>query len=734
MAERVAIRIEVEAGRGIKTLGDIEKEIQAVNHATLDLTESNIRLKKELSELEAQWASMPKAMRGMFGVTEKIFEELREKIKENNLELSKFRLKKQQLDQSKKDLKLLSDQFLHTTESTLQFGAAIGETAAGIMLLTGTSEENAHQIEKALGVMFAFEGVAGSIRHGIKLWNEELKNSAIIQKIATAGTKAYALAQGILNFVVGAGSKAMKLFRLALISTGIGAIVVGIGMLIANFGKVKEVVMDVIMTAIEPFRKALQWIGLIESDEESARKKRASAEKARAKERKKQIELEIEMLERLANIQKKHNDELISGLERWIEKNKALGKDTLRMEQALADDKIRLAEGEKVKMLEVHAKRKEILDAEITEKENQIKLFSASNNRYSRMLVRGYKKDLLELQNSLDQSVSSVKEADEKVKQLEHDKDMARIERENKRKEDEEKRAEERRKERKKRAENEKQAAFDLMIARKEADAEEILDARQRAEALINIENLKNQKELEDKSLTNSQKELIEFEHQQRIAEISQEAVDIELELEQAKQDELNAIKEEADEKDKVRKEELAEEQLQLAEDVAGAEIELQDAKLNAAKGLIAGLTEIAGENEKLANALFIADKALAIGEIIINTQREIAGIFAAYSAIPGGQAAAIPLVAAAKIRAATGIATIVASSIAKFKTGGGGASGVGGGSSAGSGSISAPSLSPVTNTSTILEQEPTQVFVTETDITNTQNKVAVIEDQATIQ
>jgi hypothetical protein len=38
--------------------------------------------------------------------------------------------------------------------------------------------------------------------------------------------------------------------------------------------------------------------------------------------------------------------------------------------------------------------------------------------------------------------------------------------------------------------------------------------------------------------------------------------------------------------------------------------------------------------------------------------------------------------------------------------------------------------LSPVTNTSTILGNQ--QVFVTETDITNTQNNVSVIEESAT--
>ena len=50
-----------------------------------------------------------------------------------------------------------------------------------------------------------------------------------------------------------------------------------------------------------------------------------------------------------------------------------------------------------------------------------------------------------------------------------------------------------------------------------------------------------------------------------------------------------------------------------------------------------------------------------------------------------------------------------------------------------GTGGGQAPELSPITNTSTLVPQEAQQVFVTETDITNTQNKVAVIEEQATI-
>lgn len=59
------------------------------------------------------------------------------------------------------------------------------------------------------------------------------------QKLAAIQQKAYTL-------IMGTSTGAMKAFRIALISTGIGAIVVAVGLLIANFDKVKKVVMNLI--------------------------------------------------------------------------------------------------------------------------------------------------------------------------------------------------------------------------------------------------------------------------------------------------------------------------------------------------------------------------------------------------------------------------------------------------------------------------------------------------------
>ena len=146
-----------------------------------------------------------------------------------------------------------------------------------------------------------------------------------------------------------------------------------------------------------------------------------------------------------------------------------------------------------------------------------------------------------------------------------------------------------------------------------------------------------------------------------------------------------------------------AEDQKKYNDAVMAAEEQLAQARLGAAKGLIAGLTELAGENKKLANALFIVDKALAIGEIIVNTQKEISGYYAnpTWKLLPdGGLALASAAAAGAKIRAATSIGTIVASSVSKFM-GGGGASvstpsgGGGGGATASASASSVPSFVP---------------------------------------
>ena len=66
-----------------------------------------------------------------------------------------------------------------------------------------------------------------------------VKSTTIYQKALTAAT-------AVQTFVMNGATLAAKLLRGALISTGVGALVVGVGLLIANFDKVKKVVMNLI--------------------------------------------------------------------------------------------------------------------------------------------------------------------------------------------------------------------------------------------------------------------------------------------------------------------------------------------------------------------------------------------------------------------------------------------------------------------------------------------------------
>lgn len=73
-----------------------------------------------------------------------------------------------------------------------------------------------------------------------------VKDAVEASWLFTKSQKAAAIQQSIATTVVGTSTGAMKAFRIALASTGIGLIVIGLGLLIANFDKVKKAVMNFI--------------------------------------------------------------------------------------------------------------------------------------------------------------------------------------------------------------------------------------------------------------------------------------------------------------------------------------------------------------------------------------------------------------------------------------------------------------------------------------------------------
>lgn len=168
------------------------------------------------------------------------------------------------------------------------------------------------------------------------------------------------------------------------------------------------------------------------------------------------------------------------------------------------------------------------------------------------------------------------------------------------------------------------------------------------------------------------------------------------------------------------------------------AEYQLQDAKFAAVSAGLNLLASLAGENERLANAIFIVDRAMAIAKVVVDTQREIAGIAAnpTLTAMPDlGLSVKTPAILAAKIRAGVSIATIAATSISKFKNGSGSAAA--GMPNVGTTAPMTPQL-PMAQTTNLSQQtindignQAVRAYVIESDVTSNQERIAAIRQRA---
>lgn len=145
------------------------------------------------------------------------------------------------------DAKALTDAFnpdakFKALSSSLS-GVAGGFAAVqGGMALFGQQSEDVEKtllkVQSAMALSQGLQSVGESI-DSFKQLGAVLKSTSVVQKAMTAATAAY-------TFVTSAATGGLKLFRLALIGTGVGALVVGVGLLIANFDKVKKVIMNLI--------------------------------------------------------------------------------------------------------------------------------------------------------------------------------------------------------------------------------------------------------------------------------------------------------------------------------------------------------------------------------------------------------------------------------------------------------------------------------------------------------
>ena len=171
-----------------------------------------------------------------------------------------------------------------------------------------------------------------------------------------------------------------------------------------------------------------------------------------------------------------------------------------------------------------------------------------------------------------------------------------------------------------------------------------------------------------------------------------------------------------------------------------------KQAQIDTATSLFSVIAQIGGENAKLQKALLLADSAMGIASIIINTNAANAAAIAKFSLVPGGVAISAGIIAKNKVNAAIGIASTIASTATALQA-------IGKGGSVSS-SVSIPSMSTggdnamesqapsfnVVGTSgidqiadVVASQAPVKAFVVSSDVTTAQGLDRNIVESATL-
>lgn len=191
----------------------------------------------------------------------------------------------------------------------------------------------------------------------------------------------------------------------------------------------------------------------------------------------------------------------------------------------------------------------------------------------------------------------------------------------------------------------------------------------------------------------------------------------------------------------------LAESRIEEAQKEAEAKRAIQMATLDTASNGIALLGKLFENNKAVQKAALLADSAIGIAKIIINTQAANAGAIAKYSLIPGGLALAAKEITLNKINAGLGIAANVLATAKGLKgLGGGSAQGAAVGGGTGGGSDISASVTPaapqfnVVGTSgqnqiaqSLGNQQPIKAYVVANDVSTQQSLDRNIVKTATI-
>jgi len=616
------------------------------------------------------------------------------KFGEGSVEAQKAAQKVASLKDAIGDAKALADTFNPDKKFVALGGAlqgAVGGFSAlqGAMALFGGESKQVEQlllkVQSAMALQQGISGIAASV-DSFKLLGGAIKSSTAFMKLQNAATVAAAAVQKLFTGAVTQTSTAFKVLKGAIISTGIGALIVLAGTLIG---------------------KIMEW----NDSTEDAKKQQDDLAEA-TKRADEAMSDQISTLSELTDIQVKRAR--IAG---------ASEAEISKIQQNGTQQRINLVQQEIDKRIAAGQSFTE-LSKQLGELQNQ------------------------QLNQQLDAELKAAEKSRENAKNAQ------------KKKSDDGKAAAEKAKQERK-ADNEA-AEKQLRELQQENFLNSIEDENKRAQEKARIDFENAEKEIEKTTADAEKKNAIKKELRIKYEE---ELRDLELQLlmEQNERD-AQASEEEkkkAEERDKAELERIKkfnelkkqqDEEFKKAQ--VEAEVNLQKARYNAIDAGFELINALAGKNETVANILFAVQKGLEIGKIIVGAAASIAQIKFNMASVPPflgpapnpayfvNLAAGLKNIASVKIGAAAGIASIVASSISKFKGGGGAGVQAGGGTpgSPGGNAAQGAPIQPQAQTTRIDQAQINQIgnaavrsYVLETDVANNQERRIRIERAARI-
>lgn len=608
---------------------------------------------------------------------------------------------------------------------------------------------------KALGG--AIQGVAGgfaAVQGALGLVGSESEN---VQKTLLKVQSALALSEGLnsvmaakdafvnLGAVIKSGvTSAFGSLRSAIISTGIGALAIGVGLLIANFDKVKAAVLNL----FPGLGKLSSFVGgLIQSVTDfvgvTSQAERALASLERqTKKGNEGIEARIKILtaqggkeKEIYQLSKQQGENELTFLRSKLKEKGQLSDEELKkfrdlkvnqqvldaQEKKRLDDDAKQAAQKGAEQGKAAAEKRKQQSAErlAAEKEAADRINQLIGETAVAGIENEYEAKKKAIQNQLDKEIKDVND-NEKIKAETKtalivaltNKANAEVAAVNKDAAD---------KEKAEREKNDKEAK-DALLKQQEDDRKIRQIGLQDKIDIINKENAKIEMDFEQDLERLAEKRQILYD---------QELLELEnTELTEAQKTEIR--KKYADARAEVSRQEVATE-----EAAQKAKIELNNQYLNLAGQFGGVLQQIAGKNKALAIAGVVVEQAASIGRIISNTGVANAKAVAA-SPLTAGQ----PFVAINSISAGLSIASSVAAGLKAVQQinsaqpgGGGGASPVSGGGAA---APVAPAA-PIQNTVTQLDQQSinqmgsatNRAYVVESDVTNKQERITRINRAA---